>query len=167
MTGLPLNKYMLTQKEIERRKPLWSALSDLWLADYEFDRTETNNLSKRVLSATHTSAELESVFSFYEDYDVHTVKAMISSGYSIVEIEKILSEEVAPVVYGNTLTYGGAWAGFDSEWLYNGILENLKKQERNPIYRAWVKSSLGKFVMTKMIEKDWEKIVELYQLPRV
>ncbi|HLM59525.1 MAG TPA: nucleoside-diphosphate kinase, partial [Pyrinomonadaceae bacterium] len=40
------------------------------------------------------------------------------------------------------------------------ILENLAKQQSNPIYRAWVKSSAGKFVMTKPVRDDWEKIVE-------
>ncbi len=154
---------MLSRKEIIRRKPLWQALSDLWLADYEFERTETNRLKKEVLSAAHTSEELESVFPFYENYDLNTVKAMISSEYSLNEIEKILFEEVAPVVYKNALDYGGTWGAFDSDWLFKGILENLKKQERNPLYRAWVKSSLGKCIMTKMVQEDWNKIVNLYE----
>lgn len=155
---------MLTQEEIERRKPLWQALSDLWLTDYEFDRTATNNLKKEVLSASHNQAELESVFSTYENYDTQTVKEMILSGFSLPEIEKILSEEVAPVVYFNAYKhYGGEWGGFASDWLFPEIVKNLKKQENNLIYRAWVKSSAGKFVMTKMVQGDWKKVVELYE----
>lgn len=125
---------MLTNEHIERRKPLWEDLSDLW-----------NNTE---------------LFDYQLKY---IAEKMRSSGYSLAELEEILAEEVAPVVYGNVFSYGGTWTGFDSEWLYKGILENLKKQKRNPIYRAWVKSSLGKFVMTKMIEEDWKKVVELYK----
>lgn len=125
---------MLSQEEIERRKPLWEDLSELWnnteLFDYQL---------------------------------VYIAEKMLSSNYSLEELEKMFSEEVAPVVYGNLFSYGGTWTGFDSEWLYQGILENLKKQERNPIYRAWVKSSAGKFVMTKMVQGDWRKVVELYE----
>lgn len=155
---------MLTQQEIERRKPLWQALSDLWLADYEFDRTATNNLKKEVLSATHSQAELESVFSTFENYDTHTVREMIASGYSLSEIENILSEEVAPVVYFNGYkSYGGEWGGFASDWLFPEIIKNLKKQENSLIYRTWVRSSAGRFVMTKMIQDDWKKIVDLYK----
>lgn len=124
---------MLTNEEIERHKPLWEDLSDLW-----------NNTE---------------LFDYQLKY---IAEKMRSSGYSLAELEKILAEEVAPVVYGNVFSYGGTWTGFDSEWLYKGILENLKKQKRNPIYRAWVKSNLGKFVMTKMIQEDWKKVVELY-----
>lgn len=155
---------MLTQAEIERRKPLWLALSDLWLADYEFDRTAANNLKKKVLSGLHSQSELESVFSTYENYDTNTVKEMTLSRYSLPEIEKILSEEVAPAVYFNGYRlYGGEWGGFASDWLFPEIIKNLKKQEKNPVYRVWVKSSLGKFVMTRMVQNDWEKIIELYK----
>ena len=157
-------KNMLTQEEIERRKPLWQALSDLWLADYEFDRTATNELKKEVLSGSHSQAELASVFSTYENSDTQTVREMISSGYSLSEIENILSEEVAPVVYFNGYKpYGGEWGGFDSDWLFPEIIKNLKKQESNLIYRTWVRSAVGKFVMTKMVQNDWKKIVELYK----
>lgn len=156
---------MLTNTEIERRKPLWSALSDLWTVSYTFDQTADNQLKKDILSRLHDPAELESAFAALEDYDTHIVREMISSGYSLSEIEVILAEEVAPVVYSNSYhPYGGEWRYFDPEWLYPAILENLAKQERNPIYRAWVKSSAGKFVMTKMVQDDWEKVVGLYQL---
>lgn len=154
---------MLTQEEIERRKPLWQALSDLWLVDYEFDRTATNNMKKEILLNIHSSDELESVFSSWESYDTHIVKEMISSGYSLSGIEKILSEEVAPVIYYNLYKpYGGEWGTFNPEWLYSAILENIVKQNNNFIYRNWVRSSLGRFVMMKMVEDDWEKIVKLY-----
>lgn len=129
---------MLTEEEIERRKPLWETLSDLWLdtemQDYQHERR----------------AEL-----------------LASSGYSFDEIEKIFSEEVAPAVYSNLYSTVGVWDGFDLEWLYDEIIKNLKKQETNLIYRTWVKSGAGKFVMTKMARGDWEKIVEIYRSLKV
>lgn len=155
---------MLTREEIERRKPLWAALSDLWLTDYEFDQTADNNLKRDVLSNLHEPAELDSAFAALENYDSHIAREMIASGYALSEIEAIFSEEVAPVVYSNSYKpYGGEWGRFDPEWLYNAILENLAKQENNPIYRAWVKSGAGKFVMTKTVRDDWEKIVKMYE----
>ena len=143
---------------------MWSALSDLWVASYTFDQTADNQLKKEVLSHLHTPAELEPVITALKDYDTHIAEAMISSGYSLSEIEVILAEEVAPVVYSNSYApYGGEWQFFDSEWLYPAILENLAKQQRNPIYRAWVKSGAGRFVMTKAVRDDWKRVVELYQ----
>ena len=155
---------MLSQKEIEQRKPLWSALSDLWTVSFTFDQTADNQLKKEILSLLHDPAELESAFAALEDYDTHIVREMISSGYSLSEIEVIFAEEVAPVVYSNShQPHGGEWRHFDPEWLYPAILENLAKQERNPIYRTWVKSGAGKFVMTKAVRDDWKKIVESFQ----
>ena len=155
---------MLTREEIERRKPLWAALSDLWLADYEFEQRDENKLKKEILSNLHERSELDTAFAALGNYDSHVVRAMIASGYPLSEIESIFCEEVAPVVYSNSYKpYGGEWGGFDSEWLYGAILENLEKQQSNPIYRTWVKSTPGKFVMTKMVRDDWEKIVKLYE----
>lgn len=155
---------MLHRQDIERRKPLWAALSDLWVVSYTFDQTADNQLKKDVLSHLHGPAELESAFSALEDYDTHIVRAMISSKYSLPEIEVIFAEEVAPVVYSNSYApTGGEWRHFDPEWLYPAILENLEKQEANLIYRAWVKSGAGRFVMTKAVRDDWKKVVDLYQ----
>lgn len=126
---------MLTQQEIERRKPLWQDLSELW-KDTELLDHELSYIAEK----------------------------MRFSNYSLEEIEKILAEEVAPVVYGNLLGFGASWTGFDAEWLYREIIENLKKQERSPLHRIWIKSRAGKFVMTRMIQDKWKKTVELYKL---
>jgi len=127
---------MLTDEEIEKRKSLWLVLSDLWLD------TEPTELTYQAI-----------------------VREILNSGYSFETAEKIMAEEVAPVVYSNLLNIfpGGTWDGFDAEWLNKAILQNLEKQENNPIYRAWARSSAGKFVMTTMVRDDWEKITKLYQ----
>lgn len=126
---------MLTNEEIERRKPLWLILSDLWLDSEPAEMT-------------------------YQSI----VREILNSNYSFETVEKVMTEEVAPVVYFNLLNIfpGGNWAGFDAEWLYRSILQNIEKQERSPFYRAWVKSSAGNFVMTKMMREDWKKVTELY-----
>lgn len=130
-------KIMLRDEEIEKRKPLWRVLSDLWLD------TEPTELTYQSI-----------------------VREILNISYSFETAETIMTEEVAPVVYSNLFNIfpGGTWDGFDDEWLYSSILQNLEKQERNSIYRTWIKSSAGKFVMTKMIQDDWKKIAELYQL---
>jgi hypothetical protein len=80
---------MLTDEQLQRRKPLWSALSELWL-DTEVSR-----------------------------YDIQSIaEAATVSGYDIVELNEIYLYEVAPVVFVNLLVPAGAWQGFDEEWLH-------------------------------------------------
>ena len=81
---------MLTDAELQRRKPIWTALSGLWL-----DTELTDDDIKRI------------------------AQAGISSGYSIAELNEIYLYEVAPVVSANLLTVGGEWAGFDEDWLHD------------------------------------------------
>ncbi len=125
---------MLTDKEIERREPLWEAFSDFWLdnqlQDFEYERT----------------ADL-----------------MIWSGYSLEELEKIFTEEVAPVVYSNLFSMTGEWAGFDSKWLHQRIIENIEKTESDFFYRKWIQSSAGKFLMTRMTQEEWKTLVKTYR----
>jgi hypothetical protein len=134
MIGLPGSRKMLTLNQISERKPLWQAFSDLWL-DNELQNFEID----------------------------HIVSLMKQSGFNFDELERIFYCEVAPTVYKNTLSTTGEWAGFDSDWLFNSILENIKKQESNFVHRLWVNSSVGKYIMTKMVEDDWNKIIENYR----
>lgn len=97
---------MLTDEEIQRRKPVWTALSELWL-DIELD--------DRSLS--------------------YIAKIMHESGYSIEELKQIYLHEVAPVVYGNMLTVTGAWSGFDQDWLHDEIVRALSKRGRFAAWR--------------------------------
>jgi hypothetical protein len=127
---------MLTNEEIEKRKPLWLALSDLWLD------TEPTELTYQAI-----------------------VREISNLGYSFETAEKIMAEEVAPVVYSNLFNIfpGGTWDGFDADWLNKAIIQSLEKQEKNTIYRTWTRSSAGKFVMTNMVRDDWRKVARLYQ----
>lgn len=89
------------------------------------------------------------------------VDAMISSRYEIDRLEKICFEEVAPVMYKNL--YYDDWYTVDEDWLYEKIVSQLKKQKINPVYQLWIESAVGRFLMTRTIQDDWKKIVELYR----
>jgi len=77
------------EETLSRRKPLWLALSDLFL-----------------------DTELQ-------DHDhKYIVRIMKASGYSLQEIEQILMLEVFPVLLPNLRSVAGEWTGFNEKWLY-------------------------------------------------
>jgi hypothetical protein len=79
---------MRDEREIQERRPLWVALSELWLD-------------------TELSAEdLERI-----------ARVMADSGLAIDQLREVYLVEVAPVVSANLLQVAGEWAGFDEEWL--------------------------------------------------
>jgi len=80
---------MLTDTELQRRKPLWTALSELWL--------------DTALSP----------------FDIQRIARIATeSGYSLAELNVIYLYEVAPVVSANLLVPAGVWQGFDDGWLH-------------------------------------------------
>jgi hypothetical protein len=80
---------VIDEADIERRKPVWAALSELWL-DTELAEDDLQRIAG----------------------------VMKMSAYSIKELREIYLFEVAPVVFPNLLTVAGEWAGFDEEWLF-------------------------------------------------
>ena len=74
------------ETEIERRKPVWAALSELWL-----DTELTHDDLQRIAGV------------------------MKRSSYSLSQLRDIYLFEVAPVVFGNLLTVAGTWSGCDEE----------------------------------------------------
>ncbi len=84
----------LNSTDIERRKPVWLAMSEFWL-DTELEESDL----------------------------VRIADTLAASEYSVAELENIYLWEVAPVVYLNTYVVAGAWAGFDEEWLWAGAIE--------------------------------------------
>jgi len=74
--------------EIDRRKPVWVALSDLWL-DTEIDE----NWAKRI------------------------AEVVADSGYSEKEVDDIFNLELAPFLGPNHRVVAGEWTGFDPEWV--------------------------------------------------
>ena len=89
------------ETEIERRKPVWTALSDLWL-DTELDESDLSYITRE----------------------------MHASGYSIQDLRDIYLYEVAPAVYWNLLCVAGEWLGFEDAWLHDKILRSLRTRTR-------------------------------------
>lgn len=86
--------------ELERRKKVWTAISDLWL-----------------------DTELQA-------YDLDDIAGVLAeSGYTDKELHHIYLYEVAPAVYTHLLTaVSPVWAGFDPEGLCPEIVRSLKKR---------------------------------------
>ncbi len=87
--------------DIDRRRPVWSALSDLFLD------TDVSLLRE------------------------HTAKVLAASPYSIQRLEQVLVDEVYPACRLNLFAWpGGEWAEFDSEWLEARIARRLRSPFR-------------------------------------
>jgi hypothetical protein len=89
----------LDRDEIERRKPVWIALSDLWL-DTELTEDDLRRIAE----------------------------VMRRSGYNVGELREIYLFEVAPVVFPNLLSVAGEWAGFDEEWLVHEVTKQASRR---------------------------------------
>ena len=88
----------LTDTEIEHRKPVWIALSDLFL---DTDVTLSYEYIARVCA---------------------------ESRYSSNELRDILKHEVAPVVCFNLMSVAGEWVGFDEQWLVTRIRKKINRR---------------------------------------
>ncbi len=103
--------------EIDRRKPVWSALSYFYL---------DTELSKEGIS--------------------RIAKVFIDSKYSMEELKEINYSEVGPIVYTNLYSTAGVWNGFNEVWLYEQIIGRLNKKKGKgliakifrPIYRKQI-----------------------------
>ena len=85
----------LSDNEIATRRPVWAALSDLFL---------------------------DTDVSLTRDW---RIEMLAKSPYSIGDLEHILVDEVYPVCKYNLMSIAGEWAGFDMEWLQCNILRRL------------------------------------------
>lgn len=83
----------LTAEELATRRPVWTALSNLFL---DTDVALLRDGDARVLGA---------------------------SPYSLDRIERILIDEVTPACGANLRSVAGEWAGFDEAWLETRIAE--------------------------------------------
>ncbi|MFY2762563.1 DUF7079 family protein [Arenimonas sp. MALMAid1274] len=85
----------LPADELELRRPVWIALSDLYL-DTEPDWASVAEVCSR-------------------------------SPFQIEELQRILFDEVHPVVHWNLYATAGVWDGFDPDWLVASILARCRK----------------------------------------
>jgi hypothetical protein len=126
---------MLTQTEYERRKPLWTALSELWL-DTELD---------------HTVVE-------------HIARVAAQSDYSLATLNEIYLYEVAPVVYTNLLVPAGIWESFNKEWLHTSAKKNADRRSLLIRFLVWSRVG-RKLMTYACEKKWMEilKLVEIYR----
>lgn len=82
-----------TPEELARRRPIWVALSELFLD------TELSEATCRAIARDVRASE-----------------------YSPEEIQRILWDEVYPVLEANLREPAGVWDGFDTTWLERQIL---------------------------------------------
>lgn len=78
--------------DLERRRPVWLALSDLFL-DTDVSLFRRGN-----------------------------TRRLAASPYSLAALDAILREEVYPACSFNLTQVAGEWAGFDEDWLERRIL---------------------------------------------
>lgn len=83
----------MTPEELAKRRPVWVALSELWL-DTKLQESDL----------------------------AYIASVLKQSGYSLAELRAIHFNEVAPVVSPNLQLVAGVWDGFDEEWLCAAIL---------------------------------------------
>ena len=119
---------MLPKTEVARRRPVWIALSELWL-DTELDEA-----------------------------DLHRIADVLrASAYSLIELRQIYLHEVAPVMYPNTLSVAGEWAGVDPDWLVAEATKRAGDHSKAQDSR-W---SLRQHVMTYATEEHWKRLEQL------
>lgn len=93
LTMAPRSLARSPEVDVESRRPVWAALSELFL-DTNLDSADVNRIAKM----------------------------LARSRYSLDELDQILLWEVYPACRSNLLSIAGEWAGFDPEWLESRIL---------------------------------------------
>jgi len=114
----------LSQTDLARKKPLWLVLSDLFL-DIEIEDSDLSSI----------------------------VQIMKKSGFDLVEIGKILMDDVFPICIGNMYSVAGVWTGFNENELFEAI---IKSKPPNLLQRYINK------VRFRMIKDKWQTIVEKF-----
>lgn len=90
-------------QDLERRRPVWQALSDLFL-----------------------DTELQ-------DHDFQYIaRVLAESGYEDQELQSMLHQEVLPVCMPSLISLTGEWAVFPLDWLEDRILRNAGHVSSSP-----------------------------------
>lgn len=90
-------------------------------------------------------------------------RELLKSQFSIEEIEKILFDEVHPVLYPNLLSVAGEWTGWNDAWLTESIQSEIssrqKKDWRSKLSR--LSSWLPKRWVRSLLQEDWNQIKKI------
>jgi hypothetical protein len=107
--------------DLAARRPVWQALSDLFL---------DTELSPAVCAGN--------------------ARVLASSPYSVDELRRILFDEVHPACSRNLLAVAGVWTGFDAGWLESRILARRRARLRWPArllpLRAAIRSQIDELL---------------------
>lgn len=90
---------MKNKIDIENRKPIWIAVSELYL-DTELGKNDFK----------------------------HIAIIIKESPYTFKEVKEIDKNEVFPILQYNLLSVAGEWAGFDDKWLIDEIEKSINKR---------------------------------------
>ncbi|HEX7640104.1 MAG TPA: hypothetical protein VF457_17035, partial [Burkholderiaceae bacterium] len=104
---MPPPRPPFTDEELAARRPVWDALSDLFLD------TDIEEPSMRASRARRLAA----------------------SPYPIEALEDILAFEVHPHLWPNLFSVAGVWSAFDMDWLEARIVASAARPA--PPLRAW------------------------------
>lgn len=96
------------------------------------------------------------------DFDF-IARELVDSKLSIDELEEVYSYEIAPIFYSFYPNITGEWASFDKEWIIEQVSKHLEKQDSIFFYRTFVRSSLGKYLITRTTKTSWDKLLVLYK----
>ncbi|MFG0318983.1 MAG: hypothetical protein ACF8XB_17055 [Planctomycetota bacterium JB042] len=99
---------MFTEPELAERRPVWAALSELFL-----DVEPTDDGRRDV------------------------ARALAASPYALEDLERILRREVFPVLWRNLFLVAGVWDGFDLERLEREIVRRRRRRWRWPFRPGW------------------------------
>jgi hypothetical protein len=114
---------MRPEVQIDRRLPVWSAFSELFL-----------------------DTELQA-----DDYR-RIVAALRASGYAPAELRAILADEVGPAFLFNLLDVAGEWSGWSEDEVREIMLRSLRSGNRMPAL-AWLKRRLCRRHIAEAWEK--------------
>lgn len=128
--------FVFNPAELARRRPVWTALSGLWL-DTEL-----------------TDADLQ-----------HIARVAAASGYTLPELRHIYLHELAPVLGPNLLNVAGEWAGFDESSLHAAARRRAETRP-SFWARLWPFAWLNRKLMTYATEPDWQRLAALLSAGR-
>lgn len=101
----------IADDDLAARRQVWVALSDLYLD------TEVESLHEAC------------------------AQVLADSPYTLHDLERMLREDVDPLLRRNLMVPAGVWDGFDADWLVARILENQRKLRLgrwfNPLFNGY------------------------------
>jgi hypothetical protein len=93
-----------------------------------------------------------------DDRDIAAIaRELRQTGYPPDELERIYEEEVAPACWKNQLALpGGAWNGFDPEWVVAAVQQHWQKSGGLQPRSLWRRLQIRR--RTELTRGDWRRV---------